>query len=201
MFHHPLGAFFYGTIGYLLVQAVFVSFWAIRALRFRQAELIENDLESTIRGWLDESGLSPEPVSMPEWNFGLLTMLPDGESISIVQLKTPRHFLAFQANVAISPADQAILKAMPTAYFDNLAQEVVLKVFLAKMVLATRTRLCGVTLISQLAITPNLTKREFLRQMDDMRNAITLARNTILLGVERAPRLAGPRNIRMDQVR
>jgi hypothetical protein len=201
MFHHPLGAFFYGAIGYLLIQAVFVSFWGIRALRFRQAEFIANDLESTIRGWLDDSGLSPEPVSTPEWNFGLLTMLPDGESISIVQLKTPRRFLAFQANIAISPAHQAILKAMPSAYFDNLAQEVVLKVFLAKMVLATRTRLSGVTLISQLAITPNLTKREFLRQMDDMRNAITLARNTILHGVERAPRLVNPRDVRIDEQR
>jgi hypothetical protein len=37
--------------------------------------------------------------------------------------------------------------------------------------------------------------------MDDMDNAILLARKIILLGVERAPRLVTPRDMRADENR
>ena len=39
-------------------------------------------------------------------------------------------------------------------------------------------------------------KKIFLDNINDMDNAILLAREAILLGVERAPRLVGPRKIR-----
>jgi len=117
-----------------------------------------------------------------------------------VQMKEHRRFITFQANVDISPEHQAILKAMPVTYFEKLAQEVVLKVFLAMMVLAIRTRLSEVSLFSQLACT-DLTEDAFFKHMDDMDNAILLARKIILLGVERAPRLVSPRDMRVDDHR
>jgi hypothetical protein len=89
---------------------------------------------------------------------------------------------------------------MPGTYFEKLVQEVVLKVFLAKMVLAIRTRLSEVSLFAQLAIT-DLTEDGFFKHMDDMDNAILLARKIILLGVERAPRLVTPRDMRADEHR
>ncbi len=190
----------YGMIGYALLSAVLVGFWGIRALRFKQLDVAAGDLEPTLRGWLEGSGLRTQPASDPAWNFGLLTTLPDGESMYIGQMKEHRRFITFQANLAIAPEDQAILKAMPSAYFEKLAQEVVLKVFLAKMVLAIRTRLSDVSLFSQLAII-NLTEDEFLKHMDDMDNAILLARKIILLGVERAPRLVSHRDMRVDEHR
>ncbi len=195
-----LSMVFYGMVGYALLSAVLVGFWGIRALRFKQFDVAAGDLESTLRSWLQESGLCTQPVSDPAWNFRLLTTLPDGESIYIGQMKEHRRFITFQANLAIAAEDQAILKAMPSAYFEKLAQEVVLKVFLAKMVLAIRTRLSDVSLFSQLAIT-NLTEDEFLKHMDDMDNAILLARKIILQGVERAPRLVSHRDMRVDEYR
>jgi hypothetical protein len=57
-----------------------------------------------------------------------------------------------------------------------------------------------VSFFSQLAIL-ELTKQDLLKHINDMDNAILLARRAILLGVERAPRLVAPRNIRMDQLR
>ena len=116
-------------------------------------------------------------------------------------MKEHPGFIAFQANLAISAEHQAILKAMPIAYFEKLAQEVVLGVFLANMVLAIRTRLSDVSFFSQLAITTGLTEDDLLKHLDDMDNAIILARKAILLGVDRAPRLVSPRNIRMDKLR
>jgi hypothetical protein len=189
----------YGLIGYALLSAAVVAFWA-RALRFKRLEVAGDRLEQTLRGWLEESGLSTRTASDPAWNFGLLTTLPDGESVYIAQMNEHRRFVTFQANLAISPEHQAILKAMPGAYFEKLAQEVVLKVFLAKMVLAVRTRLSGVSLFSQLAIT-DLGEDTFLKHIDDMDTAILLARNIILLGVERAPRLVSHRDMRTDEQR
>jgi hypothetical protein len=182
-------------IGYGFISAIVVGFWSIRALRFRQPEVAAENLAATIRGWLEDSGLSMQPASDPAWNFGLLTTLPDGESIYIVQMKEHRRFIAFQATLAIPPEQQAILKAMPMAYFERLAQEVVLKVFLARMVLAIRPRLSDVSLFSQLAITTGLSGDAVLKQIDDMDNAIILARNIISLGVERAPRLVSQRDM------
>ena len=187
----------YGMIGYALLSAIVVGFWGIRALRFKQLEVAGDNLQPTLRRWLEDSGLSTEPACDPAWDFGLLTRLPDGESIYIVQMKDHRRFITFQADVDISPENQAILKAMPGTYFEKLAQEVVLKVFLAKMVLAIRTRLSEVSLFSQLAIT-ELTQDAFFKHMDDMDNAILLARKIVSLAVERAPRLVSQRDMRVD---
>jgi hypothetical protein len=190
----------YGMIGYALLSAIVVGFWGIRALRFKQLEVAGDKLEQTLRRWLEDSGQNVKIASDAAWDFGLLTTLPDGESIYVVLMKEHRRSLTFQANLDISPEHQAILKAMPGAYFEKLAQEVVLKVFLAKMVLAIRTRLSEVSLLSQLAIT-DLTEDGLFKHMDDMDNAILLARKIILLGVERAPRLVTPRDMRADKHR
>ena len=190
----------YGMIGYVLLSAMVVGFWGIRALRFRHLEVAGGNLEPTVQRWLDDSGLRTKAASDPAWDFGLLTTLPDGESIYVVQMKEHRRFITFRANLVLAPEHQAILKAMPGTYFEKLAQEVVLKVFLAKMVLAIRTRLSEVSLFSQLAIS-DLTEDAFFKHMDDMDNAILLARKIILPGVERAPRLVSQRDMRVDERR
>jgi hypothetical protein len=189
-----LSAVLYGMIGYALLSAVVVGFWSIRAIRFKQLDVAAGNLQPTLRKWLEDSGLSTKTASDPAWDFGLFTTMADGESIYIVQMKEHRRFVTFQANLAISPEHQAILKAMPGTYFEKLAQEVVLKVFLAKMVLAIRTRLSDVSLFSQLAIT-DLTEDAFFKHLDDVDNAILLARKIIFLGVERAPRLVSQRDM------
>jgi hypothetical protein len=189
-----LSAVLYGMIGYALLSAVVVGFWSIRAIRFKQLDVAAGNLQPTLRKWLEDSGLSTKTASDPAWDFGLFTTMADGESIYIVQMKEHRRFVTFQANLAISPEHQAILKAMPGTYFEKLAQEVVLKVFLAKMVLAIRTRLSDVSLFSQLALT-DLTEDAFFKHLDDVDNAILLARKIIFLGVERAPRLVSQRDM------
>jgi hypothetical protein len=187
-------------IGYALLCAIVAGFWVIRALRFKQLEVAGDKLEPTLRRWLEDFGQNVKTASDAAWDFGLLTTLPDGESIYVVLMKEHRRSITFLANLNISPEHQAILKAMPGTYFEKLAQEVVLKVFLAKMVLAIRTRLSEVSLFAQLAIT-DLTEDGFFKHMDDMDNAILLARKIILLGVERAPRLVTPRDMRADEHR
>jgi hypothetical protein len=199
MVQHAFSIFLYGMIGYVLMSAIVVGFWGVRALRFRQLEVTANNLEATIRGWLNDLGISTKSASDPTWNFGLLTALPYGGSVHIVQMKERPGFITFQANLAISAEHQAVLKAMPIAYFEKLAEEIVLGVFLANMVLAIRTRLSDVSFFSQLAIS-DLTEENLLNHINDMDNAVILAREAILLGVERAPRLVVPRNIRMDIV-
>jgi hypothetical protein len=199
MVQHAFSTFLYLMIGYVLMSAIVVGFWGVRAIRFRQPEVTANNLEATIRGWLNDFGMSTKPDSDPSWNFGLLTALPYGGLAHIIQMKERPGFITFQADLTISAEHQAVLKAMPIAYFEKLAQEVVLGVFLANMVLAIRTRLSNVSFFSQLAI-PELTKQDLLKHLNDMDNAILLARRAILLGVERAPRLVAPRNIRMDQL-
>jgi hypothetical protein len=182
----------YGMIAYALMSAIVVGFWGIRALRFKQFEVAGGNLQPTLCRWLEDSGLSTKTASDPAWEFGLLTTSSDGEPIYIVQMKEHRRFITFQANLAIPAEQQAILKAMPGTYFEKLAQEVVLTVFLAKMVLAIRTRLSDLSLLSELAIT-DLTKEAFFKHLDDMDNAIRLARSMVLRGVARAPRLVSPR--------
>jgi hypothetical protein len=190
----------WGMIGYSLLSAIVVAFWGARALRFKQLEVAGDNLEPSLRRWLEDSGQNVKTASDTAWDFGLLTALPDGETIHVVLMKEHRRFITFRANLDISPEHQAILKAMPGTYFEKLAQEVVLKVFLAKMVLAIRARLSEVSLFSQLAIT-DLTEDTFFKHIDDMGNAILLARKIILLGVERAPRLVTPRDVRAGEHR
>jgi hypothetical protein len=187
----------YGMIAYALLSAIVVGFWGIRALRFKQHEVVGGNLQPTLCRWLEDSGLRTNTVSDPAWEFGLLTTMSDGEPIYIVQMKEHRRFITFQANLAIPAEQQAILKAMPAAYFEKLAQDVVLKVFLAKMVLAIRTRLSEVSLFTQLAIN-DLTQDAFFQHLDDIDSAILLARSMVLQAVERAPRLVSPRDIRVD---
>jgi hypothetical protein len=190
----------YGIIAYALLSAIVVGFWGIRALRFKQFEVTGGNLQPTLCRWLEDSGLRTKTASDPAWDFGLLTTLSDGEPIYIVQMKEHPRFVTFQASLAIPAEHQAILKAMPGRYFEQLAQELVLKVFLAKMVLAIRTRLSEVSLFSQLAI-QDLTEDAFFKHLDDMDNAILLARSMVLQGVERAPRLVSPRDMRVDDHR
>jgi hypothetical protein len=201
MVQHGFSIVLYGATIYILMSAIAVGLWCIRALRLRQAEVRANSLEATIRGWLNDSDLSTKPASNPAWNFGFLTTLPNGESIHIMQMKEHPGFITFQANLAISTEHQAILKAMPLVYFEKLAQEIVLGVFLANVALAIQTRLSGVSFFSKLAIANDLTGDELLKHLYDIDNAISLARKAIFLAAARAPRLVAPRNIRVNTLR
>src|SRR5580658_10376040 len=176
--------FLYGMIAYALLSAIVVGFWGMRAIRFKQFDVAGGNLQPALCRWLEEAGLRTKIICDAAWEFGLLTTMSDGEPIYIVQMKEHRRFITFQANLAIPAEQQAILKAMPGAYFEKLAQDVVLKVFLAKMVLAIRTRLSEVSLFTQLAIN-DLTEDAFFKHLDDIDSAILLARSMVLQAVER----------------
>ncbi len=103
------------------MSAIVAGLWGIRALRFRQAEVRTNSLESIIRGWLNDSDLSTKAASSPTWHFGFITTLPSGALIHIMQMKEHPGLITFQANLAISTEQQAMLKAMPIAYRPELA--------------------------------------------------------------------------------
>jgi hypothetical protein len=199
MVQHGFSMVLYGMTGYILMSAIAAGLWCIRALRLRQAEVRANSLEASIQGWLNDSDLSTKPASHPTWNFGFLTTLPNGESVHIMQMKEHPGFITFQANLAISTEHQAILKAMPIVYFEKLAQEIVLGVFLANVAVAIQTRLSGVSFFSTLAIT-DLTEDDLLKHLYDINDAISLARKAILLGAGRAPRLVVPRTIRVNKL-
>jgi hypothetical protein len=201
MIQHAFNMVLCGIAGYTLTSGIVAGLWCIRGLRISKAEVRACSLEPIIRGWLNDSDLSTKPVSNPMWNFGFLTTLPNGESIHIMQMKEHSGFIAFEANLAISTEDQAVLKAMPLIYFEKLAQEIVLGVFLANVALAIRTRLSGVSFFSKLAITTDLTENDLLKHLYDLDYAITLARKAILLGAARAPRLVVPGKIRVNQLR
>ena len=89
-----------------------------------------------------------------------------------MQMKEHPGFITFQANLAISTEHQATLKAMPIVYFEELAQEIVLGVFLANVALTIRTRLSGVSFFSKLAITTDLTEDDLLEHLCDLDDAI-----------------------------
>ena len=197
MFQHGFNTLLYLMIGYALLTVSVIVFWGSRALRFRYPEVTADNLESTIRGWLCDSGLSAKRVSNPAWIFGLQTTLPVGESMYISQMKEHRHFIALEASLTLSPEHQAILKAVPRAYLEKLMQEVVLKVFLAEMGLTIRMRLSDISFSSKFAITRGSMKDEFFEHLGNMDNAIILARDTIAHAVERAQRLVDRRNIRI----
>jgi hypothetical protein len=199
MVQHGFSMVLYGMTGYILMSAIAAGLWCIRALRLRQAEVRANSLEASIQGWLNDSDLSTKPASHPTWNFGFLTTLPNGESVHIMQMKEHPGFITFQANLAISTEHQAILKAMPIVYFEKLAQEIVLGVFLANVAVAIQTRLSGVSFFSTLAIT-DLTEDDLLKHLYDINDAISLARKAILLGAGRAPRLVVPSTIRVNKL-
>ena len=201
MFEHAFNTLLYGMIGYALLTVSVTVFWGIRALRFSYPEVTADKLESTIRGWLCDSGLSAKRVFNPAWVFGLQTTLPVGESMYIVQMKERRHFIALEASLTLSPEHQAILRTVPREYLEKLMQEVVLRVFLARMVLTIRMRLSDISFLSKLAITRGSMKGEFLEHLDNMENAIILARDTIAHAVERAPQLIDQRNIRIAKQR
>jgi hypothetical protein len=198
MFQHTFSVFLCAMTGYVLLSAIAVSLWGIRALRFSQAEARANSLEPMIRNWLDDSDLTTTPASNPAWKFGFLTTLPSGELLHIMQMKEHPGFITFQAHLAISAEHQAILKAMPIGYFEKLAQEIVLGVFLANVAIAIRTRLSGVSFFSKLPAT-GLTQVGLLKHLYDIDDAIALARKVILLRATRAPRLVVPRNIRSNR--
>jgi hypothetical protein len=194
MFHHVFNMLLYGMIGYALLTVSVIVFWGIRALCFKHPEVTADDLESTIRGWLYDSGLSAKRVSDPAWNFGLLTTLPDGESVYVIQRKESRSFISFEASLAVSPEHQSILKAASKAHLEQLMQEIALKVFLARMVLTIRMRASDVSFLSKLAVRRGSMKDDFFDHLDDMDNAIILARDAISRVVEPGPRLVDQRS-------
>ncbi len=201
MVQHAFSMVLYGVTGYTFMSAIVVGFWSIRALRFRQAEVRASRLEPIIRGWLNDSDLSTKPASDPTWNFGFITTLRNGESIHIMQTKEHPGFITFQANLAIATEHQAILKAMPIVWFEKLAQEIVLGVFLANVILTIQTQVSGVSFFSKLAITTDLTEDDLLKHLYDIDDAIALARKAILLWAARTPRLVVPKNIRVNKLR
>ena len=187
MLQHVFSTLVYGMIVYALLMVTVIVFWGIRALRFRYPEVTADNLESTIRGWLYHSGLSAQRVSDPAWIFGLMTTLPNGESLYVLQMKESRRFITFETNLAVSPDQQATLKALPPAFLEKLMREVVLKVFLARMALTIQMQLSEVSFSSQLAIIPGSMEEDFFDHLDDMDNAIILARDAISRATERVP--------------
>jgi hypothetical protein len=195
MFQHVFSTLVYGMVVYALLMVSIIVFWGIRALRFRYPDVTADNLESTIRGWLYDSGLSAQRVSDPAWVFALLTTLPNGESLYVIQRKESRRLITLEARLAVSPEHQAILKAVPAAFLEKLMQEIALKVFLARMALTIQMQLSEVSFSSQLAITRGSMEDDFFEHLDDMDNAIILARDVISRTTERVPRLVDKRDI------
>jgi hypothetical protein len=167
---------------------ILVCIWAwkgIHSFPERRALITSENVEANIKTWLDEFQVSTKNSPNPSEDFGLVATLMNGDPIAIVRLKDHDRYIVFQTTLTISPEHLAMIDKMDSNQRLQLQQDLTTELARAKCDFGLSDPLKTVTLTARIPITPDLTEDEFLSKLDEMDDAIIIARNTIVVDAKK----------------
>jgi hypothetical protein len=175
----------YGLAAAALMAVILICLMGASALPKKQPSLITDDkVESAIRGWLDDFGLSTKVVTDQGLVFGMETNLTNGDPLTIVRLKEHDRYIVVQATLMLAPVHKAILDKLSKEESDQVFRQVNLELALSRIPYQTPEPLTAVTFATRLPLS-GITEDSFIEKVDEVESGIIIARSTIVTELSR----------------
>lgn len=177
----------YGLATFALTLFIILVLRGMAALPRPQQEITPENVESNIRNWLDTFRLAAKKESNPEAYFIFVVTAPNGNPIVVTRTKALDRYITYQATLTVSPQHLEILDKLPEDQSTQLIRELTIELARSRIGFSiVGPGLKGIVLNKALPITNNLTEGTFAQYLDEMDSGLILARETIVLALERS---------------
>lgn len=180
----------YGLLGSGSVAIILVAFYGLAAIPKKQRpQTTPENVEANLRVWLDAFGISTRKVTDQDSHFALIVTLNNGTPVAIVRSKKLDRYIVLQSTLTISPEHKTLLDKLSNGQKMQIREELAVEMARAKIGFtiepSLEPSLSGITLTRRVPITTNLAEDTFMERIDEIDEAVILARNTIVLALER----------------
>jgi hypothetical protein len=92
--------------------------------------LRDENIQGTIRQWLDGFGYGSAPAPDPTTEFSMVVSMPNsGKHVRVMREKQFNHYIAVSAAVTISPEHQALIAKLPEAERNRVAHNMLIELY------------------------------------------------------------------------
>jgi hypothetical protein len=178
------------VIAYGLGTAVSIAvlFYAVTGrslLSVPQSHITSKNIESKVVEWTRAAGLQVSKQNDPNWDFQYV-ITKNGHPIGIGVSADREGYLQLQCPLTIAPEHLSILSKLSPEQANEVAQEVILDLSLAKIGFMIQGQpMRQILLQKAVPINDNLTKDTFLSDLDDIDSDFLVARAAAILSIEK----------------
>jgi len=189
----------YAALGALCVAILLFTFTGRPLLVQSQPTTTPDNVEEHIKKWADSLGLgvARDPSPSQDVFFGLVVTLKNGNAITVARTKAIPDYLQFQIQLNLSPDHQAIFSKLTKDQAKTVTEEVMLELARAKVgnFITLGSPQTGSPITQSVLVVGNtpiegLTKDEFIREINDIDEGVTLTRAATELALGRMQPLA-----------
>lgn len=179
----------YGLAGVACVGAIIFFVFTGHAI-FSKTHIDSSNAEHIVKLWCAENGLPAAEESAASPDFLYKVVLPNGTPIAVgTATKNRPNYLAFQANVTVSPEHLAILSKLSVEDRQTVLQELQVELARTSAGYSVATvdptqPIQSVTLMKSVPM-ETMTEPVFIISLDEMDNIVQLAKNSFVLSVKR----------------
>jgi hypothetical protein len=175
--------------GLFAATCIFVLHWAGTGKPLfsrQQPQTTLENIEANIRVWLDNFRLAAKKENHESTHFSIIVTLNNGNPVQVSRYKVTERYLTFQTRLAVSAEHQVPVDAMISTQRDRMMREITLELGRAKIGFTFEGPPFRSIVISKLSIiSSKLTEDAFVAILDEMDSAVTLARASTVMAIER----------------
>lgn len=148
-----------------------------------KASLRSENLQATVRGWLDSFGIATQPIDDPDAIFAMRVTLANDLHAEILQPKKLDRYIVLRSAVTLGPEDRAMYDKLSQTDKDKVGLALQIEMARAKigfqLDLMTPNLPVQLILERRIPITNDLTEAVLMQNIDDMNSAKILAMQTL----------------------
>lgn len=165
----------YGVATIALLSIIVFVFTGRFIFSTEQPQTNTENVESNIRTWLDDFGLTVQKQDIQNSYFTLLVTMHGGDHVFILRPKDHDRFIGFQGNVQAAPEHVAIINKLSKKDADLLVDEVGLELSRSKISYSIGGEPFKIVTIQRLVpITASLTESSFIQYLDETESGMNL---------------------------
>lgn len=174
-------AVLWGLVSAALISIIILTFIVLRRTPKRVPAVTPENVESSIRVWLDSFRLGVRKIDETETHFSLIVSHLD-KQIVVRRYKTLDRYVTVQITIVLSPKARTVYEQLSIEERNIFAARLLVEVSRTSMVamMDLETPNGGITLARRLPITENLTEESFMSAVD----AVDSARIQVLRTLE-----------------
>lgn len=176
----------WGLIGAGLAAVIVVAFVALTRMPKPLPGITPDNVEASLRTWLDNFELSSKKIDDPQSIFALVITLDNGTHLVASRPKTLDRYLLFSSSVSFGQEDNALLARMPKEESDQLKLRISAELVKAR-VEYSMDALNTITILRRIPITENVTEDTVMHTVDAINFDKLLVLQTIYLTLHGQP--------------
>jgi len=168
--------YLFGIAGLILL---FLLYWKT------PPRITPENIQTHVARWAERFRLNPRSVSLEEAHFTFDITLKSGLSIRIMRLKASENYLSLISKFGLTPDEKTFLEKLAPHILPRVKKVLAQELARAKIAYFLQDFPSYVAVHRLLPVTSNFSEADFIKGIDEIESAMTLARLTMELELER----------------